>query len=209
MSEESAKAEGLIDEAKQAWTDGHLSEALRLLDASLTLQPTSFRGFALRGRLYLDLSNLEKAREDLIRAVNEVAGHIRSNRAQGDPEMEAYIQEMEAHIYKSLGDTHWNMGRRDKSREDFDKAVRFYKLATQHAPNAADAWYWVGVSEANLGRKSSARQAFEKAIELDENATDAYVDLVWLDLWSLRFRSAWRWMKIFERLYFSNPEDIQ
>jgi tetratricopeptide (TPR) repeat protein len=202
MSEESVEAERLFDEADQAWAGDRPQEAIDLINSSLALHPKSHRSLALRGRLNVVLANFEEAREDFLRSLDEMEAQIKANHIEANPEICAYI-------YVGLGQTYWKLGERDKSRENFDKSGRFFRLATQYDQDSAYAWFGVGISEAKLGRKSSARQAFEKAIELDETDIDPYVELVWLDLWSLRFRSAWRWFNIGKNLYFSNPKKIQ
>ena len=59
-------------------------------------------------------------------------------------------------------------------KEDYEKALPFFKQYLQTNPDFEDAWFYAGVCYVKLGRNQEAIQAFKQAIRLKPDYADAH-----------------------------------
>lgn len=145
----SEEAVNYLIDAQGAYRQGQYRRALALTDSVLALEDTLADAFALRGHVFTELRQLDRARSAYQTALDQAPGY------EG--------------AWFNLGNLAFREG-------DFRDAVDLYGRAAETHPTAR-AYENLGRSYEQLDQVDSARAAYEEAIGRDSTFASAYVRL--------------------------------
>jgi tetratricopeptide (TPR) repeat protein len=171
----------LFTEAVEHQRSGRLTEALRLYDVVVELDPESAAAHCNRGAALRDLGHPEKALESLNRAIQLRPDHAEAYNDQAQvlhcldqpvKALESFGRAIELRpdfidAYMNMADVMQDRGRADLALEICDRAIEV-------KPESAEAHSKRGDALRRLSRMDEAIQSYDRAIDFDPGFAKAY-----------------------------------
>ncbi len=174
-----------VDAGWDLYKSGDYSEAIKLLDEAIQLNPENARAYKSRGHAHLCLNQYKQAVQDFSKALkfNPNDSSTQHNRlVAANCLFKQYFEQLDradkaialnpndAEAYFCRGNAHLDLGvldfLLDDIWEDYKLAIADYDETIKLAPNHALAYHNRGICYQELGDDSKAQADFAKAKEL-------------------------------------------
>jgi tetratricopeptide (TPR) repeat protein/predicted Ser/Thr protein kinase len=157
-------------------------QALTCFDDEIRTNPRNALAYAQRGNVYRHLCDLQKAQDDLTKAIElnrrlalayAYRGDVNADLERDDAALADCNRAIE--LDKSLGIAYSYRGLIYLKKGDFDKAVTDCEQAVQLSPTEADVYHCRGLVREAKADAAGARQDWDQALRLDPALVWAYV----------------------------------
>jgi tetratricopeptide (TPR) repeat protein len=170
-----------LNQVKSLTTQGKFEEAKAELSDCIRLHHNSVAAYILRGNVYLNLDQFQRALDDYNKAIelepkNAEVFWRRGNMYDKLGENQLALQDFERAIKLNpkLGEAYCGRGLAKSRGGDEQGAARDYDKAIQCNPQFAESYNNRGILRSVLGNVKAALKDFDRAIELNPEYTDAY-----------------------------------
>lgn len=159
-------------------------KALEALDFAIAINPGYLSCYHLKGEIFFEKEEYEKAIDIYNEVINEVNNSdIVSLCSIGDCYIKLKDFEKAQNYYnKALeinpfyGDAWYGLAQIDKEKEHLDECIIKIKKAIEFNSENADYWFSLGEIYKNQNKKDLALEAFSKAIEIEPSDYESWIE---------------------------------
>lgn len=176
--------QSILMAASQAHSEGRLLQAEKGYLKVLKQKPDWGQVLNALGTVYLDQSQLEKAKIVFEKAANLRPPYIsacynlaRLKQRENDHKSALTIYKTILKEQPDYGVVWNNLGVAYRETGDRDKAITCFQKAVNFTPDMAEAWNNLGVAQDERGMAKEASMSYEKAIHIQPDYTSAHFNL--------------------------------
>lgn len=172
MGQSSGGAGGALDAANKLFEAKDYQGAIAKYEELLAAQPTLYQVNYNIGSAYREMGDLEKATSYFQKVLDQDATNTAALVAMGDALVSlGKLDEAVPFFEKAIGQTTdevipFNVAEIYFNQGNADKAIEYYKLASERKPDWPEPYVKLGFAYLNKGDFASARASLEKAVEV-------------------------------------------